>query len=58
MNLPGFVGFGLPANIHLGSYGAFVGMKPTGLSIGSHGITIGTSRPVLAGMYASQDRIV
>lgn len=55
---PGFVGFGLPAIIQRGSYGAFVGTKPTGRSIGSFGITIGIPSPTFDGMYDSHERIV
>lgn len=55
---PGFVGFGLPAIIQRGSYGAFVGTKPTGRSIESFGITIGNPLPTFEGMYDNHDRIV
>lgn len=55
---PGFVGFGLPANMHLGSYGDFVGIKPIGRSIGSFGITIGNSASILSGIYDNQCMIV
>lgn len=55
---PGLVGFGRPAIIQRGSYGAFVGTKATGRSIGSFGMTIGRPAPTFAGMYDNHERIV